>query len=84
MFYYCVMETGCYIIIFFCPLPLLYLTERCQQEIDTVLEGKEKATFNDRNNMPYMQVYHQSDFTFNSRVHICLSGLFLSALHKIC
>lgn len=66
------------------PSPLLYLTERCQQEIDTVLEGKEKATFNDRNNMPYMQVYHQSDFTFNSCVHICLSGLFLSALHKIC
>ena len=66
------------------PLPLLYLTERCQQEIDTVLEGKEKATFNDRHNMPYMQVYHQSDSTFNSCVHICPSGLFLRALHTIC
>uniref|UniRef100_A0A671VJL0 Cytochrome P450 2F2-like n=1 Tax=Sparus aurata TaxID=8175 RepID=A0A671VJL0_SPAAU len=37
-----------------------HIQERCQQEIDTVLEGKEKATFNDRNNMPYMQaVIHE-------------------------
>ncbi|CAB1313563.1 unnamed protein product [Coregonus sp. 'balchen'] len=29
--------------------------ERCQQEIDTVLEGKEHASFEDRHRMPYTQ-----------------------------
>ncbi|XP_041795851.1 cytochrome P450 2J6-like [Chelmon rostratus] len=39
----------------------LYLTtyphiqERCQQEIDKVLEGKDLATFDDRHHMPYVQ-----------------------------
>ncbi|XP_061825834.1 cytochrome P450 2B4-like [Nerophis lumbriciformis] len=44
----------------------LYLTthphiqERCQQEIDQVLEGKDQACFDDRHNMPYMQaVIHE-------------------------
>ncbi|KAA8590515.1 hypothetical protein FQN60_014449 [Etheostoma spectabile] len=34
--------------------------ERCQQEIDKVLEGKDQASFDDRHNMPYMQaVIHE-------------------------
>uniref|UniRef100_A0A4W6DDQ6 Cytochrome P450, family 2, subfamily X, polypeptide 9 n=1 Tax=Lates calcarifer TaxID=8187 RepID=A0A4W6DDQ6_LATCA len=44
----------------------LYLTayphiqECCQQEIDKVLEGKHRASFDDRHNMPYMQaVIHE-------------------------
>lgn len=35
---------------------ILYLLEHCQQEIDEVLKGKDKACFDDRNNMPYVQV----------------------------
>lgn len=31
--------------------------ERCQQEIDTVLEGKVQPSFEDRHQMPYTQVY---------------------------
>ncbi|KAK2816538.1 hypothetical protein Q7C36_022809 [Tachysurus vachellii] len=45
----------------------LYLTthpdvqEKCQQEIDEVLAGKDHASFEDRHNMPYMQaVIHES------------------------
>ncbi|KAM7396195.1 hypothetical protein PAMP_019252 [Pampus punctatissimus] len=40
----------------------LYLTnypqiqERCQQEIDKVLDGKDQASFEDRHQMPYIQV----------------------------
>lgn len=34
----------------------LHFSEQCQQEIDRVLEGKTEFTFNDRNQMPYMQV----------------------------
>lgn len=34
----------------------LHSSEQCQQEIDTVLEGKTEFSFNDRNQMPYMQV----------------------------
>uniref|UniRef100_A0AAQ4Q291 Cytochrome P450, family 2, subfamily X, polypeptide 9 n=1 Tax=Gasterosteus aculeatus aculeatus TaxID=481459 RepID=A0AAQ4Q291_GASAC len=34
--------------------------ERCQQEIDMVLEGKDQASSEDRNNMPYVQaVIHE-------------------------
>ncbi|XP_038857444.1 cytochrome P450 2F2-like [Salvelinus namaycush] len=37
------------------------IQERCQQEIDTVLEGKEHASFDDRHRMPYTQaVTHES------------------------
>ncbi|KAM7413923.1 hypothetical protein PAMA_018967 [Pampus argenteus] len=37
-----------------------HIQERCQQEIDRVLEGKDEACFDDRNNMPYMQaVIHE-------------------------
>ncbi|XP_034540775.1 cytochrome P450 2F2-like [Notolabrus celidotus] len=37
-----------------------YIQERCQQEIDSVLEGKDRATFEDRHNMPFMQaVIHE-------------------------
>ncbi|XP_044213790.1 cytochrome P450 2F2-like [Thunnus albacares] len=37
-----------------------HIQERCQQEIDQVLEGKDRASFEDRNNMPYMQaVIHE-------------------------
>uniref|UniRef100_A0A672YDF2 Cytochrome P450, family 2, subfamily X, polypeptide 9 n=1 Tax=Sphaeramia orbicularis TaxID=375764 RepID=A0A672YDF2_9TELE len=32
------------------------IQERCQQEIDQVLEGKDQASFEDRHNMPYTQV----------------------------
>uniref|UniRef100_A0A8C6LZV0 Cytochrome P450 2F2-like n=1 Tax=Nothobranchius furzeri TaxID=105023 RepID=A0A8C6LZV0_NOTFU len=36
------------------------IQERCQQEIDQVLEGKDRVTFEDRHNMPYMQaVIHE-------------------------
>ncbi|XP_029289152.1 cytochrome P450 2F2-like [Cottoperca gobio] len=37
-----------------------HIQERCQQEIDEVLEGKAQASFDDRLNMPYMQaVIHE-------------------------
>ncbi|XP_028263239.1 cytochrome P450 2F2-like [Parambassis ranga] len=37
-----------------------HIQERCQQEIDQVLEEKDQASFEDRNNMPYMQaVIHE-------------------------
>uniref|UniRef100_A0A8C7Z917 Uncharacterized protein n=1 Tax=Oryzias sinensis TaxID=183150 RepID=A0A8C7Z917_9TELE len=37
-----------------------HIQERCQQEIDLVLEGKDQVSFEDRNNMPYMQaVIHE-------------------------
>ncbi|XP_029993531.1 cytochrome P450 2F2-like [Sphaeramia orbicularis] len=36
------------------------IQERCQQEIDQVLEGKDQASFEDRHNMPYTQaVIHE-------------------------
>ncbi|KAM3609886.1 uncharacterized protein V6R79_021927 [Siganus canaliculatus] len=36
------------------------IQERCQEEIDRVLEGKERACFNDRHDMPYVQaVIHE-------------------------
>lgn len=36
------------------------IQERCQREIDQVLEGKNEASFDDRNNMPYVQaVIHE-------------------------
>ncbi|KAJ0069646.1 hypothetical protein NL108_011937 [Boleophthalmus pectinirostris] len=38
-----------------------HIQERCQQEIDRVLEGKDCVTFDDRHNMPYVQaVVHES------------------------
>nr|XP_057930990.1 cytochrome P450 2F2-like [Doryrhamphus excisus] len=37
-----------------------HIQERCQQEIDEVLEGKDQVCFDDRNSMPYMQaVIHE-------------------------
>ncbi|XP_059190459.1 cytochrome P450 2F2-like [Centropristis striata] len=37
-----------------------HIQERCQQEIDSVLGGKDKASFDDRHNMPYVQaVIHE-------------------------
>ncbi|KAM3609433.1 uncharacterized protein V6R79_014725 [Siganus canaliculatus] len=37
-----------------------HVQERCQQEIDTVLEGKDQICYDDRNNMPYMMaVIHE-------------------------
>ncbi|KAM3609398.1 uncharacterized protein V6R79_014182 [Siganus canaliculatus] len=37
-----------------------HIQERCQQEIDTVLEGKDQVCFTDRYSMPYMQaVIHE-------------------------
>ncbi|XP_055078562.1 cytochrome P450 2K1-like [Periophthalmus magnuspinnatus] len=37
-----------------------HIQERCQQEIDRVLEGKDCVTFEDRHNMPYVQaVLHE-------------------------
>ncbi len=50
-------------IIFLCPSPQLYLSERCQKQIDEVLQGKERASFDDRHQMPYVQVCHQTDFS---------------------
>ncbi|XP_071779475.1 cytochrome P450 2D15-like [Centroberyx gerrardi] len=36
------------------------IQERCQQEIDKVLDGKDQASFEDRHQMPYMQaVIHE-------------------------
>lgn len=38
-----------------------HIQERCQQEIDQVLEGKDFVSFEDRHNMPYVQaVTHES------------------------
>ncbi|XP_054589339.2 cytochrome P450 2D9 isoform X1 [Nothobranchius furzeri] len=43
------------------------IQERCQQEIDQVLEGKDRVTFEDRHNMPYMQaVIHEVQRVANS------------------
>ncbi|KAK5601860.1 hypothetical protein CRENBAI_019503 [Crenichthys baileyi] len=37
-----------------------HVQERCQQEIDQVLEGKDLISYEDRNNMPYVQaVIHE-------------------------
>ncbi|XP_030587881.1 cytochrome P450 2J6-like [Archocentrus centrarchus] len=37
-----------------------HIQERCQQEIDQVLEGKDRVSFEDRHNMPYVQaVIHE-------------------------
>ncbi|XP_051807660.1 cytochrome P450 2F2-like isoform X1 [Acanthochromis polyacanthus] len=37
-----------------------HIQERCQQEIDRVLEGKDQACFDDRHQMPYVQaVIHE-------------------------
>ncbi|XP_041651163.1 cytochrome P450 2F2-like [Cheilinus undulatus] len=37
-----------------------HIQERCQQEIDSVLEGKDRVSFDDRHSMPFMQaVVHE-------------------------
>ena len=41
-------------------------TERCQQEIDTVLEGKTQVSFEDRHKMPYMQAVIQESQRYAS------------------
>ncbi|XP_054865442.1 cytochrome P450 2F2-like isoform X1 [Amphiprion ocellaris] len=44
-----------------------HIQERCQQEIDRVLEGKDQACFDDRHQMPYMQaVIHESQRIANT------------------
>nr|XP_019957775.1 PREDICTED: cytochrome P450 2F2-like [Paralichthys olivaceus] len=41
--------------------------ERCQQEIDKVLDGKDQATFEDRHQMPYVQaVIHETQRMANT------------------
>ncbi|XP_037622533.1 cytochrome P450 2D15-like [Sebastes umbrosus] len=43
------------------------IQERCQQEIDTVLDGKDEASFEDRHQMPYVQaVIHEIQRTANT------------------
>ncbi|XP_053538023.1 cytochrome P450 2D15 isoform X1 [Ictalurus punctatus] len=43
------------------------IQERCQQEIDEVLQGKAHASFEDRHNMPYTQaVIHESQRIANT------------------
>ncbi|XP_029952736.1 cytochrome P450 2F2-like [Salarias fasciatus] len=45
---------------FFYLMNFPHIQERCQQEIDRVLEGKDQVSFEDRHNMPYMQaVIHE-------------------------
>ncbi|RVE72120.1 hypothetical protein OJAV_G00058530 [Oryzias javanicus] len=45
---------------FFYMMNYPHVQEKCQQEIDRVLEGKHQVTFEDRHNMPYMQaVIHE-------------------------
>lgn len=39
----------------------LCYSERCQQEIDRVLDGKTQASFEDRHQMPYVQVQAKPD-----------------------
>ncbi|KAK9527989.1 hypothetical protein VZT92_014495 [Zoarces viviparus] len=55
----------------------LYLTtyphvqERCQQEIDRVLENKDHASYDDRHNMPYMQaVIHEVQRTCSAAIYL--------------
>ncbi|XP_051807655.1 cytochrome P450 2F2-like [Acanthochromis polyacanthus] len=44
-----------------------HIQERCQQEIDRVLEGKDRACFDDRHQMPYVQaVVHESQRIANT------------------
>ncbi|XP_051807657.1 cytochrome P450 2F2-like [Acanthochromis polyacanthus] len=44
-----------------------HIQERCQQEIDRVLEGKDRACFDDRHQMPYVQaVIHESQRIANT------------------
>ncbi|XP_030587496.1 cytochrome P450 2B4-like [Archocentrus centrarchus] len=55
-----------------------HIQERCQQEIDEVLEGKDQASFEDRQNMPYMQaVIHEIQRVANTvplSVFHCTTG----------
>lgn len=44
-----------------CP-SLSLLSERCQQEIDRVLAKRDHASYDDRRNMPYMQVNFMNFF----------------------
>ncbi|XP_029952745.1 cytochrome P450 2F3-like isoform X1 [Salarias fasciatus] len=44
-----------------------HIQEKCQQEIDRVLEGKEQACYEDRHNMPYIQaVIHEAQRMANT------------------
>ncbi|XP_053194481.1 cytochrome P450 2F2-like [Scomber japonicus] len=44
-----------------------HVQERCQQEIDQVLEGKDHASFDDRHSMPYVQaVVHEMQRVANT------------------
>ncbi|CAN9499490.1 unnamed protein product [Ophioblennius macclurei] len=44
-----------------------HIQEKCQEEIDRVLEGKELVCFEDRHNMPYMQaVLHEAQRISNT------------------
>ncbi|CAN9499485.1 unnamed protein product [Ophioblennius macclurei] len=44
-----------------------HIQEKCQEEIDQVLEGKELVCFEDRHNMPYMQaVIHEAQRISNT------------------
>ncbi|XP_053174988.1 cytochrome P450 2F2-like [Scomber japonicus] len=44
-----------------------HVQERCQQEIDRVLEGKDHASFEDRHSMPYVQaVVHEMQRVANT------------------
>lgn len=39
-------------------------SERCQREIDTVLDGKDQVSFEDRHKMPYVQVCGLCDYRY--------------------
>lgn len=44
-------------------MPLvLFVSERCQQEIDKVLQDNETINYDTRNQMPYMQVCTENMF----------------------
>ncbi len=50
----CIVTSLC--LMYTIPSVSLYSSERCQQEIDKVLDGKDQASFEDKNQMPYVQV----------------------------
>lgn len=65
------MSRSLFIIPYYSSPPILLsgsLSERCQQEIDQVLEKKDHASYEDRHNMPYMQVH-------GSEIQVCIAYL---------